>query len=188
VGAFAVAMRLGRAVLAVGAVTLALVLPLDSPCAETTPLELAVKATYLYKFAPFVEWPAAAFATPSSDFNLCVVGDDPFGDVLDRAVTGQRAGEHPIVVRRLARAAPGCHILYAASSSAQPMRDILQAVRGTAVLTVTDQAQDGAKGIVNLIVQENKVRFEIDDRAASENGLVISSKLLSLAVHVRSRS
>ena len=52
----------------------------------------------------------------------------------------------------------------------------------------TDQGQDGARGIVNLIVQENKVRFEIDDRTAMEDGLAISSKLLSLAARVRSRS
>jgi hypothetical protein len=185
---FAPATGSVQAGLAAVAVALSLLLPFNSPCAETPPLELAVKATYLYKFAPFVEWPATAFATPSSNFNLCVVGDDPFGDVLDRAVAGQQAGDHPIVVRRSARAAPGCHILYAAGSSAQPLREILDAVRGTAVLTVTDQRQDSAKGIVNLVVQENKVRFEIDDRAAMDSGIAISSKLLSLAVRVRPRS
>jgi hypothetical protein len=185
---FAYAIRLVQAGLAALAVALSLLLPFDSPSAETAPLELAVKATYLYKFAPFVEWPATAFATPSSSLNLCVIGDDPFGNMLDRAVNGQRAGDHQIIVRRSARAAPGCHILYAAGSSDQSVRDILDAVRGTPVLAVTDQGQDGARGIVNLVVQENKVRFEIDDRAAVESGLVISSKLLSLAVRVRPKS
>jgi hypothetical protein len=68
------------------------------------------------------------------------------------------------------------------------VRDILDAARGIPVLTVTNQGQDGVKGIVNLIVQENKVRFEIDDRAAMESGIAISSKLLNLAVRVRPRS
>jgi hypothetical protein len=182
------AMRSVPAGLAMATLVLSLVLPVAALWAETPPLELAVKATYLYKFPPFVEWPASAFATPLSNFNLCVVGDDPFGDLLDRAASGQRAGDHPIVVRRTPRPAPGCHIVYAAGSPAQPVHDIIEAVRGTSTLTVTDQAQNGAKGIVNLVVQENKVRFEIDDRAAMENGLAISSKLLSLAVRVRPRS
>ncbi|MDB5408251.1 MAG: putative transrane protein [Rhodospirillales bacterium] len=177
--------EVGRAALAI---VLSLAVPLDVAQAETAPLELAVKATYLYKFAPFVEWPPIAFATPSSSFIVCVVGDDPFGDVLDRAVSGQRVGDRPIVLRRLARAAPGCHILYAAGSAAQPVHEIIDSVRGTPVLTVTDRAPDGAKGIVNLVVQENKVRFEIDDRAATASALVVSSKLLSLAVRVRPRS
>lgn len=184
----ATAMRSLRPGLVVIATALSLFLPSDAPRAAAAPLELAVKATYLYKLVPFVEWPATAFATPSSEFNLCVVGDDPFGDLLDRAVTGQRAGEHPIVVRRSAQVSPGCHILYAAGSPAQPVRAILDTVRGAPVLTVTDQGREDAKGIINFIVQENKVRFEIDDRVAMESGLAISSKLLSLAVNVRPRS
>jgi hypothetical protein len=171
-----------------GLFALALVVPVEAPRAATAPLELAVKATYLYKFAPFVEWPPAAFASPTSSLILCVIGDDPFGDMLDRAVAGQRAGDRAIVVRRSARVLSGCHILYAAGSPAQSVRDILAAVHGTPALTVTDQGQDDARGIVNLVVQENKVRFEIDDRAAMEDGLAISSKLLSLAVSVRPRS
>ena len=69
--------------------------------AQESQLELAVKATYLYKFAPFVEWPASAFDSPTAPLVLCVVGDDPFGDLLDRAVSGQHAGKHPIALRRL---------------------------------------------------------------------------------------
>jgi YfiR/HmsC-like len=185
--------RCGFALLSVRSVVaalavLSLLLPSAEAWAETAPLELAVKATYLYKFAPFVEWPPAVFASPTSSLILCVIGDDPFGDMLDRAVAGQRAGDRAIVIRRSARVLPGCHILYAAGSPAQSVRDILAAVRGTPALTVTDQGQEGARGIVNLVVQENKVRFEIDDRAAMEDGLAISSKLLSLAVSVRARS
>lgn len=157
--------------------------------AESNALEYAVKATYLYKFTPFIEWPAAAFAS-SPAVNLCVVGNDPFGDLLDRAASGQRIDDRAIVVHRLRKIDrhSGCHILYVGGSEAQPVAEALATVRGTPVLTVTDESQDsGAKGIINLIVQDNRVRFEIDDQAAAENGLLISSKLLSLAAHVRPR-
>ena len=83
--------------------------------------EYAVKAAYLYKFAAFVEWPGASFAAANSPLNLCVVGFDPFGAHLDRAVANQRIGEHPIVAKRLDRAHPdaGCHIAYVAGSKAE---------------------------------------------------------------------
>ena len=57
---------------------------------------------------------------------------------------------------------------------------------GKPVLTVTDAADDaGAKGMINFVIAAGRVRFEIDDVAARAGGLVISSKLLSLAVSVK---
>src|SRR4051812_36383343 len=84
--------------------------------AQAPDLELAVKATYLYKLAPFVTWPAAALGSPDDPLVICIQGKDPFGAVVDRAVAGQRVGSHPIVVRRVARLdrASGCHIAYVA--------------------------------------------------------------------------
>lgn len=154
-------------------------------------LEYAVKATYLYKFAPFIEWPEAALPSPSSPIALCVAGDDPFGDLLDQAVGGQRIGQHPIEVHRMQTARPdsGCHIMYVAGSAVQPVAQALDAIRGTPVLTVTDSASGAdAKGIVHFVIRDNRVRFEIDDHAAAENGITISSKVLSLATSVRPRS
>lgn len=149
-------------------------------------LEAPVKATYLYKFVPFVEWPAAAFTSPTQPVVLCLLGGDPFGAVLDQAVRGQRIGARAIVVHRLARAdkATGCHVLYLSAPRAPAAAEILQSAHGAPVLTVTDQAA-GAGGIVNFVLRENRVRFTIDSRAAAENGLTISSKLLSLALDAR---
>jgi hypothetical protein len=158
--------------------------------ASDNPLEYAVKATYLYKLPPFVEWPPAAHAGPSSPFNLCIVGDDPFGDTLDRAVLSQRVGERGFTVLRLrlTDSAQACHIMYVSGPSAQLVADALSKVRGRPVLTVTDSvAEPQAKGIVNFLIRDGRVRFEIDDRAAAENSLSISSKLLSLAVSTRRR-
>lgn len=154
-------------------------------------LEYAVKATYLYKFGPFVEWPAAAFGSPSGAVNLCVVGDDPFKEVLDQAVSGQRIGERPIVLRRLPAVDrhSGCHIMYVAGSDAQPVAEVLDTVHGTPVLTITDSARNArAKGIIHFVIHDDRVRFEIDDYTAAENGLIISSKVLSLALSVRPRA
>ncbi|MBP7648739.1 MAG: YfiR family protein [Phenylobacterium sp.] len=149
-------------------------------------LEAPVKATYLYKLVPFVEWPAATFASPTQPVVLCLLGGDPFGAVLDQAVRGQKIGARAIVVHRLARAekAAGCHVLYLPAPRAPAAAEALQSAHGAPVLTVTDQA-DGAGGIVNFVLRDNRVRFTINSRAAAENGLTISSKLLNLALDSR---
>ena len=171
----------GYAALAAAAVWLASPAPAS---ARANALELAVKATYLYKLAPFVTWPAAAAGAPLA---ICVQGSDPFGQMLDRAVAGQKVGDRPVVLKRLARleSASGCQIAYVAGSQAQSPAQALQAVAGAPVLTVTDAARGGSRGIVNLVLDGGKVRFSIDVGQADANGIAISSKLLALAVEVR---
>jgi hypothetical protein len=148
-------------------------------------LETAVKAAYLYKFAPFVEWPAGH--PTGASFTVCVVGSDPFGSVLDRAVAGQSVGERPVVVRRLAIAAHDspCDIAFLGGSRAQGVKEALGVLHGAPVLTVTDGS--AAPGVVDFALAQGRVRFRIDDQTAADCGLTISSKLLSLAVSVRPR-
>ena len=154
--------------------------------AQGVSLEQAVKAAYLYKFVPFVVWTAAALGGPADPVAICVVGDDPFGPLLDRTVAGQRVEGRAIVVRRLAKAdkSSPCHILYVGGTAAY-VKQALQAVRGAPMLTVTDQP--AAPGIVDFAIDQGRVRFRVDDQAAADNSLVISSKLLSLALSVKPR-
>jgi hypothetical protein len=166
---------------------LAALMTLAGPArADGTDLELAVKATYLYKLAPFVSWPSGALAAGEEPLVICIQGQDPFGPVVDRAVAGQRLGTHPIVLRRVARLerGSGCHIAYVAGSGAQSAPQALSAVDGAPVLTVTDAARSPAKGIVHLVLEGGKVRFAVNAARAEAGGLGISSKLLALAVTV----
>ncbi len=156
--------------------------------AADSSVEAAIKATYLYKFPPFIEWPANALASLRT-FTLCVVGVDPLGAVLDQAVAGQTIKDRPIVVRRMNAISDdaGCQLVYATGSVGQSVASILAVLRGKPVVTVTDSARDPElKGILNFVIVDNRVRFEIDDNAAAAAGLTISSKLLSLATRVRS--
>ena len=150
-------------------------------------LEYAVKAVFLYKFGNFVEWPNSAFESPSSAVNVCVVGNDPFGDKLDTAVTGQHIGDRAIVVRRVAGVGrdSGCQILFAGGPDPGGVAQALDAVRGTGVLTVSDIAGSGdTPSIIRFVLRDGRVGFVIDARAASLNGITISSKLMNLAQSV----
>lgn len=157
--------------------------------ADNPGLEYKVRASYLYKFGEFVNWPPSAFQSARSPVNLCVAGKDPFGDILDQVVAGQQIAGRPISVHRLAivEQNPQCHILYISGSEQQSVAEALGAVRGENVLTVTEGG-DGARGIINFITQDSHVRFDIDEAAAEQNGLTISSKLLQLAFSFRHRS
>ncbi len=171
---------------AVAPVALALAVGVCTPVstAAAPALEYAVKANYLYKFGPFVEWPSSAFAASTAPFKVCVLGNDPFDAALDEAVRGQTVSGHPVVVRRLQRVAgdPDCQVLYIARSAAQRPADILHLLRDAPVLTVTDEAQGVEGGIVHFVLRDGRVRFAIDQQAAKTSGLVLSSKLLGLAV------
>ena len=160
-------------------------------CADTArsqALEFAVKATFLHKFVGFVEWPESAFETSASPFILCVAGNDPVGKLIGQAAAGQAYAMHPNEVRHIAQpsAVAGCHMLYVAGLPADTVDAYLQAAKGKPVLTVTDGAASRrTQGMINFVVRDNRVRFEIDLDIASTHRIVVSSKLASLAVTPR---
>jgi hypothetical protein len=148
-------------------------------------LEQAVKASYLVKFAPFVEWPPRAFPPGSKSFLICIAGEDPFGAVVDEVARGQKVAGRPVALQRLpAGAGPGaCQILFL-GRSAQAASGDAQSAAGQPVLTVTDRGNGAAGGMIQFVMQSGRVRFQIDEGAARANGLTISSKLLELAIAV----
>jgi hypothetical protein len=165
------------------ALTAALALPARS---ADRPLEHAVKATFLTKFAAFVDWPAGSFAGETAPFHLCLVGADPYGGRIEQAIAGQSVGRHPIVLQRLEKVerGSGCHALFVSGSSSQDVAAALEAVEGTPTLTVTDSALAPEAGIVHFVIVDDRVSFDIDNVAAARNHLTISSKLLALARRV----
>lgn len=152
-------------------------------------LEYAVKATYLYKLAPFVDWPAGTFASPAAPFRICVLGKDPFHGFLEKAVAGRAMGSHPFVVRQLegsATSGADCQIVFIGASDPAEIHAALRTLDGKPVLTVADSDAVADSGsIVQFVMDNGHVRFEVDNTAARRNRLTISSKLLNLALAVK---
>lgn len=160
------------------------------PARPQDTLEAPLKATFLYRFGDFITWPETAFADPSAPLDICVIGADTFGDVLDRAVAGQQAGGRTLAVHRFAtlNAFAPCHIAFITGSPSQSVGQALASVRGAPVLTVTDAAAGAsAHGMMHFEVVDNRVRFHVDENAAADSGLVVSSRLLGVALTVRRR-
>lgn len=166
--------------------------PAQTPTGQSAvSLEYAVKATYLYKLAPFVNWPPTTFEAADQPFRICVAGEDPFDDYLQHAVAGRSLGTHPFEVRRLETLTSDtqCQIVFISHLSTQSIQQALDAVSGKPVLTVVDSTEPHqGGGIVHFVIDRGRVRFVIDTGAAARNHITISSKLLNLALAVREAS
>lgn len=139
------------------------------------PTEYQVKAAYLLNFTKFIEWPPTAFGDAETPFTICIAGNDPFGAVIDQVIEGETVSGRKIVVRRLETQSPTpCHIVYGSR--------VLTAPAQAGVLTVGEgETFVKSGGIIGFTVENRRVRFDINQRAAQRAGILLSSKLLSVA-------
>jgi hypothetical protein len=148
--------------------------------------EYEVKAAYLYNFGRFIQWPEDIPA--DQPFEICVVGRDPFGPMLDATLKGASISGRPTAVRRLSKAgeAGGCRIAFVSVSEAGRLKETLTALEGSGVLTVSDIPEFAQRGgAIQFVLAGNKVRFEINLMTAQNAGLVLSSDLLKVAIAIR---
>jgi hypothetical protein len=160
--------------------------------------EYQIKAAFLYNFIKFVEWPKGRFPGESEPIVIGVVGKDPFGEVLDQ-VAQKPVKDRGLKVRRFPSvssedadpihpqldALRQCHVLFICPSEKKATGRLLAAVADSAVLTIGDAPgflEEG--GMINFLVEDRKVRFEIGLAKARTAKLDISSQLLRLAKRV----
>ena len=149
------------------------------------PTEYQVKAAFVYNFAKFVEWPAEAFNGNNGPMRFCILGESLVGPDLSRITQGKAIAGHPIQVVLNSRNLRDCHILFVSSSHSVPVKDIRENLSGAAVLTIgetRDFAEQG--GVIGFVIEDARVRFEINLQRAKQLRLIISSKLLSLAKRI----
>lgn len=146
--------------------------------------EYQVKAAFLFSFAKFVDWPDSSFADAQAPIVIGVLGDNPFGDDLDRLVAGQTVKNRSIRIgkHRFGDDLRACHILFISESEHTRVPQVLASLQGASVLTVSDI--DGfAKGggVMQFILEEDRVHFVVNLDSATRAKLKINSKLLALA-------
>lgn len=151
----------------------------------TPPGEYQIKAAYLLNFARYVEWPAARLSSGAT-LRLCVLGRDPFGSAL-ASLEGRLVNGHEVRVRQMDSIEPAvdCHLVFVADSEERRVGPILRGLAAHGVLTVSDI--DGfaeAGGGIGLVVEDSRVRFDINQAALLRDGLRASSQLLRLGRNV----
>lgn len=160
-----------------------------SACADASK-EYQIKAAFLFNFTKFIEWPAAAFADDSAPIVIGVCGSNPFGAELHNIVEDRKINGREIVVKTVDTAAEAakCHVLYFSAAANGSLAQMLPALEKTAVLTVGESERfTSAGGVINFVLEADKVRFEINSAAADKAGLKISAQLQKLARTVRRR-
>jgi hypothetical protein len=151
-------------------------------------LEQRVKAAYLYRFAEYVQWPESAFAQRDTPVTIGVLGSDSLADELAQAVQGRTINDRPVTVRRLKPGEPltGIHVLFISRSENARLSQLAQGARPRSILTVTESDGALAQGsVINFVVADRRVRFEISLEAAEKSKLKLSSRLLAVAQQVR---
>ena len=150
--------------------------------------EYAVKGVFMYKFGDYVEWPASAFSGPATPFTIGILGEDPFDGGLDQTVQNRTVQGRSIQVKRFRKVEQvrDVQVLYLSDSEAGRWEQDLAMLKGLNILTIGDRS-GRAGAVITFVIQDNKVRFEIDAGAADRAGLKLSSKLLSLAASVKAK-
>jgi len=153
---------------------------------DARPTPTQVKAAYLFNFGKFVRRQTEGTA-PSDSFGICVLGKDPFGTVLDSTVAGEHIGGKHVTVGKLSRVqeASDCSVLYISPSEEGRLGPILASAQRLSLLTVSDIPHFAERGgIIGLVAQQNKIRFEVNRTVAEQSNLVLSSELLKIATRV----
>jgi hypothetical protein len=158
-----------------------------TPFASAQIPESALKAALLHKFVKFVEWPADALP-PGQRLAMCIVGDAAVAGALGRSIEGQAIDGHDLTVTVLKPGDPasGCHLLYVSASAIKRSAGLPLNARSASIFTVSDAdkfAESG--GVAQLIVENGRMRFEINIASAQRGRLSLSSKLLSVAKSVK---
>ena len=145
-------------------------------------IEYQVKAAFIYNFVAFTHWPDSTGQT----INLCVYGEDYFGDEIDK-LQSRPINKRHIQVMRIAD--PGklkeCQAIFFSKSVSSHLSNILSDLQNEPILTFADSPSATAQGVaINMSLINEKIVFEINLIRVRGSGLDISSKLLQLAVKV----
>lgn len=156
---------------------------------STREYEDQVKATFIYNFSRFVEWPNGAFVDSKNSLTVCFLGANPFGGALE-SIRGKNVKGRKIEIKRLASVSKlaACQILFVSSSEKKHLKEILESAKRSRILTIGDMsqfAQDG--GAVALSMRKDRIHFSVNLGVANETGVKISSNVLKLATIVNYR-
>lgn len=159
-----------------------LLLFLSPQWAQAQNFEYHIKAALLEKIAKFTQWPPnKPMNAPKQPLIICVVGENPFGDLLDRLYSVKKIKDRNVKVLYLDSHDPlvPCHMLYLSSEAPHRFREVIAYAEQNQILTFADNPGWGRKGIcINFYVENETVQMEINEKSLKKNTIQINSLLL----------
>lgn len=158
--------------------------------ASANEAENRIKAAFLYKFCDYIQWPDQAFSSENAPLVIGVVGDSAFAEDVKVTVSGRQIKDRSFQVLEVMRGdtLDGIHILFISDSAATPVEDLVPKEDNWPILTVTNNEDLSPLSIINFVIVNQRVRFDISQNRAQQVGLKLSSELLSVARNVRQGS
>jgi hypothetical protein len=153
--------------------------------------EYTLKAAFLYNFARYVKWPDTAFKDKDAPLRVAVVGQDPFGKILDDALRDKKAGTHPIATVRFESIEKlgDCHILFVPASEEKNLARIQELTKDKPILLVTESLSAAEHGAhIGFFLEKSKAKFAVNTESVKASKLEVSSELLKLAKILESKS
>ena len=150
--------------------------------------ERRVKAAFIFKFAGFVEWPETAFPQPFTAVTIAVIGDDELAAELSAITAGRAAEGRPLTIRktRSLETVADAHMVFVGRAEIARLPQLAKLARARPVLILTDAPNALAQGsMINFMLVERRVKFEIHLEEAERHGLKLRSRLLAVAQIVR---
>lgn len=143
--------------------------------------EYEIKATYLYNFAKFIDWAEEKTITP---INLCVMGNEPLKNSLDKLAKDKFVKNRPLQVRGLNsyNEIKSCHIVFISEPESKKQAEVLKLISLEKILSVSDSSHfiDNG-GQIQFFEEQDKLRFEINLASVNQAGLKIDARVLNIA-------
>ena len=162
--------------------------------ASENPANLAyvIKASFIHNFTKFIQWPLESNSFNNlNEFNLCVMGENPFGTILDHLAETNRIKGRSILIKTSTPfyKIKSCHIVFISQSKTSDIERIVEHLKSSPVLTIGDTEGYADRGVgINLIIVGNKIQFQINKEVIEQSGLEVSSELLELGTNVNGRA
>jgi hypothetical protein len=146
--------------------------------------ETRIETAFIFNFTRFVDWPVSTSTDPTSPFLICVVGADPLAQLLREAAVGKAVRGRAFAIKTV-RSKDDlrlCQILYLGAGEGRQVARVLESVKRNSVLTVSEiRGFASAGGLIGFVVQDNKMRLEMNLEAAKRTGLTVSSRLVEVS-------
>jgi hypothetical protein len=152
--------------------------------------EYILKAAFMERFTRFIDWPnETGINDTTKPFIIGVIGENPFGSILDNLAMIQKIKSKRIEIRyyTIQNLNPDCHLLFISDSESENLKRILSVTKKKPILTIGDKENFCRFGVlINFLFEKNKLLYEVNETALNQAGLVVSYLLLMTAKKVHS--
>lgn len=151
--------------------------------AQADEREYKVKAGFIYNFLKFTEWPFTVQDSGPQNIILCIIGEDPFGENID-VLKGKTVGGKTLIVKYSPTSTllKNCQAVFIAESERSQIQSLIDSIKALPILTIGDSEGFRQKGVmINMELDQEKIRFDINIKSARRAGLRIDPRLLKLA-------